>query len=86
MASAWWWMWMAFMFLMLLPPLGYGWGYRGWGPPYPRYVQNRRAARAMSIDPQGSPYDHQAWGWGGDYLWGVLLLGMFWASWAFWWR
>ena len=43
MMSSWWLIWMIFMFLFLIPPLGYGWGYRGWGPPYPRYVQRRRS-------------------------------------------
>jgi len=53
------------MFLVLMPSLGYGWGYRGWGPPYPRYVQRRRAQRA-AVGGGSASFDHQAWGWGGD--------------------
>jgi hypothetical protein len=48
MMSMSWLLWMAFMFLFLVPPIGYGWGYRKWGPPYPRYVQRRRGARAAT--------------------------------------
>jgi hypothetical protein len=69
---------MAIMFLFILTPVGYGWGYRGWGPPYPRYIQRRRALRAS--DPGTSaPFDHHAWGRGGDLIWTVLLVGIFWA-------
>ena len=77
-----WWIWMVFMFLLLVPPLGYGWGYRGWGPPYPRYIQRRRGARATAI---GTPatFNHHSWGWGGDFVWMVLVIGVFWAGWAF---
>ncbi len=32
MASSWWWMWMVVMGVLLVTPMGYGWGYRGWGP------------------------------------------------------
>ena len=39
--STWWLLWMGVMFFFLLSD-GYGWGYRGWGPPYPRYIQRRR--------------------------------------------
>ncbi len=84
MMSSWWLIWMVFMFVLLLPPLGYGWGYRGWGPPYPRYVQRRRAQQAAASG-GSAPLDHQSWGWGGDVVWWGLLLGLLWAC-TLWWR
>jgi hypothetical protein len=68
---------MAFMFLLLVPPLGYGWGYRGWGPPYPRYVQRRRGQQAAAT---GGPanFNHHSWGWTGDFVWMVFFIGLFW--------
>lgn len=53
--------------------MGYGWGYRGWGPPYPQDVQRRRGARATAIG-VSTTFNHQPWGWGGDFLWIVLFL------------
>ena len=50
MMSSWWFLWLAFMLLFLIPPLGYGWGYRGWGPPYPSYVQRRRGQQAVGMN------------------------------------
>ena len=76
MMGSWWLFWMVLMFVLVVPPLGYGWGYRGWGPPYPRYVQRRRRQRAAAT---GS-FNHEAWGWGGDFVWVVLLLGGGWAA------
>jgi hypothetical protein len=32
MIGSWWFLWTVFLFLFLVPPIGYGWGYRGWGP------------------------------------------------------
>ena len=77
MGVSWWWMWLAFMFLFVVPPLGYGWGYRGWGPPLPRYVQRRRGAQAV-VTGRSSLVEHQAWGWGGDFVWAAALLGVLW--------
>ena len=81
MMSSWWWMWMLIMFLFLVPPIGYGWGYRGWGPPYPRYIQRRRMQRAATTGGSAG-VNHQSWGWGGDLVWGVLFVGMLWALWV----
>ncbi len=83
--STWWILWMVFMFMFLLAPVGYGWGYRGWGPPYPRYIQRRREIRKGSI---GSPRTshHQSWGRGGDLVWLMFLVGLFWVVIALWWR
>jgi len=83
---SWWWLWMVVMFLFLVPSVGYGWGYRGWGPPYPRYVQPRRGAQAVAVPAGSAAVNHHARGLGGDFVWMVLLLGMFWAFAGFWWR
>ena len=64
--GSWWWFWLAFIFLFVLPPVGYGWGYRGWGPPLPSFVQRRRGADL-------------SWGLGGDFVWVVALVGIAWA-------
>jgi hypothetical protein len=79
MISAWWILWMAFLFLFFVSPVSYGWGYRGWGPPLPRYVQRRRALHAASAE-GSSAARHHAWGWGGDFVWAVLLIGGGWAA------
>jgi hypothetical protein len=85
MIVSWWLMWMLFMFLFLVPPIGYGWGYRGWGPPYPRYIQRRRVLQASATE--GSvTLGHQSWGWVGDFVWIVLFIAVFWACVAIWWR
>ena len=76
--SSGWWIWMMFMFLFLVPPMGYGWGYRGWGPPYPRYLQRRRARQAAAAGGLASS-DHEALGWAGDLVWGGLAIGTIWA-------
>ncbi len=73
--------WLVFVFVFLLPPVGYGWGYRKWGPPYPRYLQRRRGDRANRANDGGGsapPFDHHAWGWGGDYVWAVVFIGICW--------
>jgi uncharacterized protein with beta-barrel porin domain len=90
--SSWWLLWTIFIFVFLLSPIGYGWGYREWGPPYPRYVQRRRVQQAAAAG-GSAQFNHQSWGWGGDLVWMGLLIGMLWAVsatvWAFsslWWR
>ncbi len=83
MIGSWWLVWMVFMFF-LIAPMGYGWGYRGWGAPYPRYVQRRRALRAGTGS--AAPYDHQAWGIGGDFLWFLLVFWLVWVCATVWWR
>jgi len=82
MTNSWWWLWIAFLFIFLLPPIGYGWGYRGWGPPYPRYIQRRRAQRGTVSG--SASFDHHAWGWGGDFVWMLLFIWMFWVVALFW--
>jgi hypothetical protein len=75
-----WWFWMALMLIFLLP-VGYGWGYRGWGAPYPSYVQRRRMQSAGT-----STFDHLAWGRGGDFVWGLMLFDVVFIMALFWWR
>ncbi len=84
MIGIWWWIWIGFMFVFLVSPVSYGWGYRGWGPPYPSYYQRRRGERFAGT--AGAAFDHQAWGRGGDFIWGTLLFGALMAMVLFWWR
>lgn len=79
MSNTLWFLWMGFMFMFFLSPIGYGWGYRGWGPPYPRYIQRRRALQA-AYSPASVASKHRAWGRGGDFVWAVLLIGGGWAA------
>ncbi len=83
MMISWWFLWMAFMFVFFVSPISYGWGYRRWGPPYPRYVQRRRAQRLAGLD---SAFNHHSWGLGGDFVWMALLVGVFWVVIAVWGR
>ncbi len=83
--NLWWFAWTMFVVIFLASPVGYGWGYRQWGPPYPRYVQRRRGARASALGGSAT-FDHHSWGWRGDFVWMMLLVGMVWMAVAFWWR
>jgi len=85
MMSVWWFFWLIGMFFFLAAPIGYGWGYRGWGPPYPRYFQRLRAQRAAASGGSES-FNHHAWGWGGDLVWIVLLIEIIWVAMVFLWR
>ena len=84
MMHSWWLLWMLVMLLFLVPSVGYGWGYRRWGAPYPRYIQRRRQQAALTGSP--TTFNHESWGWGGDFVWTVLLFGGLWAAYAFWWH
>ncbi len=88
MMSTWWLWWMVFMLFFFVSPVGYGWGYRGWGPPYPRHIQRRRqqAAAAAHAHAGSAVFDHHAWGIGGDVMWIVLTVGLIWAVTAYLWR
>ncbi|MCC7418523.1 MAG: hypothetical protein IT176_15415 [Acidobacteria bacterium] len=82
---SWWvWWWLAFVIIFFLLPLGYGWGYRGWGPPY------RRKGRPPAGRPPGSvgnEIDHSSdWGATAILLWVVLFIAIVWLLAAFaWW-
>ena len=53
-----WWAWVGFVALLVLVPLSYGWGYRRWGPPYPRYYYRRRqGVGGPAQDPRGGAWD-----------------------------
>ena len=82
MMSSWWWLWMLLMFFMVITPIGYGWGYRGWGPPYPSYVQRRRHLKGGGTG--AGSFDYYSWGWGGDLMWLLFLVGIVWLPLAFW--
>lgn len=85
MPSSWWLWWTVFMFVFLVSPLSYGWSYRGWGPPSPRYIQRRRARNAVDSN-QSATFDHQAWNWRGDAVWVMLFIATFWVCIGLWWR
>jgi hypothetical protein len=84
MMSSWWLLWIMFMFFVVVPPLGYGWGYRGWGPPYPRYLQRRRSDQ-LSAGGSLRPFRHESWGWGGDLVWVLVFAGILWVVMALLW-
>lgn len=66
-----WWFWIAMLLLLFLIPLGYGWGYRGWGPPYPsRWPRRRATAGGAEVAP--------GWGFGADLLWIVFFFMLAW--------
>ncbi len=79
-----WWIWMICMLLILVPSVSYGWGYRGWGPPYPSYYQRRRAQQAGLGG--GTSFNHQSWGWYGDFVWVMFFMVIFWSFTISWWR
>ncbi len=77
MNATWWIIWLFGMSLLFLP-MGYGWGYRGWGPPYPSYLQRRREQQAVAAG-RDPGFDHYAWGYGGDLVWLMLMVVVFWS-------
>jgi len=85
MIGTWWLVWICFMFFFFVTPVGYGWGYRRWGPPYPTYIQRRRGLRATAMTGSISA-NHLAWGIVGDLVWMVLIISLVWAALALWWR
>ena len=85
MMGSWWFFWFILLFVLVVPPLGYGWSYRGWGPPYPRYIQRRRGQRAAAGGASAT-FNHEAWGRGGDFVWMVIFIGAIWAMSSIWLR
>lgn len=71
MVTSWWFLWATFLVVFVVPLVGYGWGIRGWGPPYPRYVQDWRHRRAGGS--AGDAFDHRAWGGRGDFVWLAIV-------------
>ena len=82
--GSWWIFVVAYMFLFMVP-VGYGWGYRGWGPPYPSYLQRRREQRAAAAG-ASTGFNHRSWGLGGDFVWLMLAVAFFWTISRMWWR
>jgi hypothetical protein len=82
----WWIWWVIFVIIFFLLPLGYGWGYRGWGPWY-----RTRRPRRMDLPPgtEPTPIDTDA-GWGclGVILWIIVIIAIIWliAVWGGWGR
>jgi len=88
----WWWVWLAFLIFFLLLPLGYGWGYRGWGPPYPTYYRRRRTRtgavveeRVVADRPVVVDEDTSGWGVLADVLWLVFAVAVIWWLVGWWW-
>lgn len=80
--TLWFWWWLIFVVLLLLIPLTYGWGYRGWGAPYPSYDcrRSRSDPAAPAADPAARAAAREAAGWGvvADILWIVLVVALVW--------
>ncbi|MGY2079905.1 hypothetical protein [Modestobacter sp. SYSU DS0657] len=79
----WLWLWFLFVVLLFLIPLAYGWGYRGWGAPYPSYYRARRhgaTSADAAVDPAEDPtlVEERSWGLLADVLWVVLVVAMVW--------
>ncbi len=92
-SNGWWWWWIAFVVIFFLIPLGYGWGYRGWGPWYRRRHPSgipRSAAPPPDIEGDNlrrTPADNETesgWGAAAVFLWLVLILAIIWliAAWG----
>jgi hypothetical protein len=77
-----WWFWLVLTLVFFLP-VTYGWRYRGWGVPYPSYVQRRRMQLAASRG-TGAGFNHKAWGWGGDLIWALMFADMIFFAALFW--
>ena len=93
--NSFWWLWVAFVFFVLAPTVTWGWGYRGWGPPLPSFIQRRRHAAAQKQRARheraaegrvARHVDHLSWRWGGDAVWLFVLGAMIFAlaSYAWW--
>jgi hypothetical protein len=86
----WFWWWLIFVTVLFLIPVSYGWGYRGWGPPYPYLYRRGRIRAVRPYAATSSPTGDTArasgeWGWVADVIWMVfviaavwLLIGLFW--------
>jgi hypothetical protein len=77
--SGWWWWWIAFVVIFFLLPLGYGWGYRGWGPWYRRTRRPgvRPTDQAAGTTP-APEIREEGWGCLGIVLWIILIVAILW--------
>lgn len=80
--AGWWWWWLIFVIIFFFIPLGYGWGYRGWGPWYRR----RRRPPTVAPGTEPVPGDDTGWGCAGGLLWIILIIAIIWliAVWGGW--
>jgi hypothetical protein len=65
----WWWWWLAFLVIFFLLPLGYGSGYRRWGPWY---------RRRPTVSPIASGETDVGWGAIGIVMWVALIIAIIW--------
>ncbi len=65
------------LIVFLLLSVGYGSLYRGWGPPFPSYIQKRRGFDTIHFR-RSSNFDYVAWGWKGDIVWIAAVTGIVW--------
>jgi hypothetical protein len=66
-----WWFWWWPVSVILLPafPVGSGWGYRRWGPPYPSWTAAARERRAQPA---------ATWGLIADLVWVMFVVAAIW--------
>ncbi|HZP87921.1 MAG TPA: hypothetical protein VFB54_13985 [Burkholderiales bacterium] len=69
----WWWWWLLFLLIFFVLPLGYGWGYRGWGPWY-----RRRVIDSRNVPAGPTPEPTEDWGWIAIFLWIILIIAIVW--------
>lgn len=72
--------WIAFIVFLIALLLGYGSGYGGWGPPYPRYYRDRqgRRFRVEEVPEPEPPAAHRGWGRFADVVWLLILAAIIW--------
>jgi len=78
----WFWFWLLFVTVLLLLPLAYGWGYRGWGSPFPSFYRRKQLpTREASSRPEalGNPI------MGASLFWITLAVAIIWFLLAFAW-
>ncbi|MDX1691488.1 MAG: hypothetical protein R3290_10735 [Acidimicrobiia bacterium] len=65
----WFWWWLILLSILFVLPIGYGWGYRRWGYPYPSWTARAREARAREA---------ATWGFLADFVWFMFLAFAVW--------
>ncbi len=78
----WIWWWLLFVLIFLLLPLGYGWCYRGWGPPhYRRPGRPLTPAEAEQLQRKTIAEEQaeaEGWGWIALALWFLFAVAVVW--------